>query len=43
MIQIAINNVIKGAIRGVVSLFFFRITEEGDFRITEDGNKRITE
>jgi hypothetical protein len=43
MIQIAINNVIKGAIRGVASLFFFRITEEGDFRITEDGNKRITE
>jgi hypothetical protein len=43
MIQIAINNVIKGAMKSIASLFFFRITEDGDFRVTEDGNRRITE
>jgi hypothetical protein len=43
MIQIAINNVIKGAMRGIASLFFFRITESGDNRITENGDNRIIE
>jgi hypothetical protein len=42
MIQIAINNVIKGAMRGLAGLFF-RITENGDRRIAENGNRRITE
>ena len=42
MIQIAINNVIKGAMRGLAGLFF-RITESGDRRIAENGDNRIIE
>jgi hypothetical protein len=42
MIQIAINNVIKGAMRSIAN-FFLRVTEDGNNRITEDGNQRIKE
>jgi hypothetical protein len=43
MIQISINNVIKGAVRMMTAIGFFRVTENGEKRITEDGNRRIKE
>jgi len=42
MIQISINNVIKGAMRSVARLFL-RATEDGDHRVTENGIHRIKE
>jgi hypothetical protein len=42
MIQIAINNVIKGAMRSIANLFL-RATESGDYRVTENGDYREIE
>jgi hypothetical protein len=42
MIQIAINNVIKGVAKSIVN-FFLRVTENGDYRVTENGDYREIE
>lgn len=42
MIQIAINNVIKGVGKSLVN-FFLRVTENGDYRVTESGDYREIE